>query len=161
MQRKSIWQSAGRLFFLLLLVNTIGYIGGSYMTADTFAWYYSLPNSPLTPPDWVFPVVWTILFTMMAISAFLVWGRASPRWFVAQLMMNMLWSFSFFYLRNPVMALGALILMLIFLGLNIASFGKISKVSGWLLVPTFLWGLFALYLNLYIVYNKKKKKIQR
>ena len=153
MQKKSVWRSAFRLFFLLFLVNTIGYIGGSYMTPETLAWYKTLPDAPLTPPNWVFPVVWTILFFMMAVSAFLVWGRVSPRWFVAQLLANMLWSFSFFYLRNPIMALGVLILMLVFLGLNITSFGKESKWAGWLLVPTFIWGLFALYLNGYIVFN--------
>ncbi len=152
MQKKSVWKSALRLFFLLFLVNTIGYIGGSYMTPETLAWYKMLPNSPLTPPDWVFPVVWTILFFMMAVSAFLVWGKASPRWFVAQLMMNMLWSFSFFYLRNPMMALGVLILMLLFLWLNICSFGKVSKWAGGLLIPTFIWGIFAFYLNAYIVF---------
>ena len=153
MQKKSVWRSAGRLFFLLFLVNVIGYIGGSYMTPETLAWYKMLPNSPLTPPNWAFPVVWTILFFMMAVSAFLVWGRASPRWFVAQLMANMLWSFCFFYLKNPTLALGVLVLMLIFLGLNIVSFGKISKWAGGLLLPTFLWGLFALYLNGCIVFN--------
>ena len=142
---------AFRLFFLLLLVNTIGYIGGTYMTPQTRLWYYALPNSALTPPDWVFPFVWTALFFMMAVSAFLVWGRASPRWFVAQLMTNMLWSFCFFYLRNPFLALGMLVLMLVFLYFNIRSFFKISKLAGGLLIPTFMWGLFALYLNLYIV----------
>ena len=44
MQKKSVWRSAGRLFFLLLLVNTIGYIGSTYMTPETMLWYYSLPN---------------------------------------------------------------------------------------------------------------------
>ena len=151
MQRKSVWRSAGRLFFLLLLVNTIGYIGRTYMTPQTMIWYHSLPNSSLTPPDWVFPITWSILFTLMAISAFLVWGRASPRWFVAQLIMNMLWSFSFFYLKNPILAAGIVVLMLIFLILNIISFGKVSKIAGGLLIPTFIWSLFALYLNLYIV----------
>ena len=153
MQRKSVWRSAARLFFLLVLVNTIGYIAGSYMTPDTIEWYDSLPNSVITPPGWVFSVAWTILFFLMAISAFLVWGRASPRWFVAQLMANMLWSFSFFYLRNPLSALGILILMQFFLFLNIRSFGKISKWAGALLVPTFIWSLFALYLNAYIVFS--------
>ena len=153
MQRKSLWQSAGRLFFLLLLVNTIGYIGGSYMTPEVRAWYETLPNSALTPPDWVFPLVWTILFTLMAISAFLVWGKASPRWFVAQLMANMAWSFSFFFLKNPTLALGVLVLMLIFLSLNIRDFCKVSKTAGRLLVPTVVWSLFALYLNAYLVFN--------
>ena len=126
MQRKSVWRSAVRLFFLFFLVNTIGYIGGSYMTLDTMQWYHSLPNSFLTPPDWVFPVVWTILFSMMAVSAFLAWGKASPRWFVAQLMMNMLWSFCFFYLKNPPLSVGIILLMLLFLYLNIISFYKVS-----------------------------------
>ena len=153
MQKKFIWRSAFRLFFLFFLVNTIGYIAGSYMTPDTLVWYKTLKVSSLTPPDWVFPFVWTILFSLMAISAFLVWGRASPRWFVAQLMANMAWSFAFFYLRNPIAAAGINFLMLIFLFLNIRDFSKVSKYSGWMLVPTFLWSLFALYLNLYIVFN--------
>lgn len=151
MQKKSVWRSAGRLFFLFFLVNTIAYIAGSYMTPDTMLWYHSLPNSPLTPPDWIFAVVWTFLFALMAVSAFLVWGRASPRWFVAQLMANMAWSFCFFYLKNPMIAVAILILLIVFLVLNIRSFGKISKISAELLIPTFLWSLFALYLNLYIV----------
>ena len=152
MQRKSIWKSAIRLFFLFFLVNTIGYIGGTYMTPETMMWYHSLANSPLTPPDWVFSIVWTILFFLMAISAFWVWGRASPRWFVAQLMMNMLWSFCFFYLKNPAWAIVMIILMIIFLVLNIRDFWKVSTWAGILLIPTFLWVLFAFYLNLYIIY---------
>ena len=153
MQKKSIGQSVIRLFFLLFLVNTIGYIGGTYITPQARLWYYSLPNSPLTPPDWVFPIVWTFLFTLMAISAFLVWGKASPRWFVAQLMANMMWSFCFFYLKNPLLAAAIIILMLVFLFLNIRDFGKVSKWAGGMLVPTFFWSSFALYLNLYIVFN--------
>ena len=153
MQRKSVLKSAGRLFFLFFLVNTIGYIAGSYMTPSTMVWYHSLPTSSLTPQDWIFPLVWTVLFALMAISAFLVWGKASPRWFVAQLMANMIWSFSFFYLKRPSVAAGINILMLIFLFLNIKAFAKASKWAAWLLVPTFLWSCFALYLNLYIVYN--------
>ena len=151
MQNKFVLRSAIRLFFLLLLVNTIGYIAGTYMTPETMNWYHSLPASPLTPPDWFFSVVRAFLFILMAISAFLVWGKVTPRWFVAQLMSNMLWSFSFFYLKNPVLALAMIFLMLVFLFLNICGFGKISKLAGWLLVPTFLWGIFAFYLNLYII----------
>ena len=153
MQKNSVLRSAVRLFFLFFLVNTIGYIGGTYMTPQTIQWYHSLVTSSLTPPDWVFPIVWTFLFTLMAISAFLVWGKASPRWFTAQLMANMLWSFSFFYLKNPVLASSVIIFMLVFLFLNIRSFSKVSKTAGWLLVPTFLWAFFALYLNLYVVFN--------
>ena len=153
MHRKSLWQSIGRLFFLLLLVNTIGYIAGSYMTPEIRVWYRMLPHSDLTPPDWVFPVVWTILFILMAVAAFLVWGKASPRWFVAQLMANMMWSFSFFFLKKPTLALGVLVLMLIFLSLNIRDFCKVSRIAGRLLIPTLIWSLFALYLNVYLVFH--------
>ena len=151
MQKKFVLRSAIRLFFLFFLVNTISYIGGTYMTPETMQWYYTLPMSSLTPPDWVFPIVWMVLFSLMALSAFLVWGKVTPRWFTAQLMANMLWSFTFFYLRNPVLAVGVIILMLVFLFLNIYTFGKVSRVAAWMLIPTFLWALFALYLNLYIV----------
>lgn len=151
MQKKFVLRSAIRLFFLFFLVNTIGYIGGTYMTPETMQWYYTLSMSSLTPPDWVFPIVWMVLFSLMALSAFLVWGKVTPRWFTAQLMANMLWSFTFFYLRNPVLAVGVIILMLVFLFLNIYTFGKVSRVAAWMLIPTFLWALFAFYLNLYIV----------
>ncbi len=151
MQKKSVWRQVGELLFLLVIVNFVGFIGSLYMDQETLAWYHQLPNSPLTPPDWVFPVVWSILFFMMALSMFLVWGRASPRWFVVQLGLNMLWSFCFFFLRSPILAEIVLIFLIIALIMNICVFYKVSKYAGWLLIPTLFWGFFALYLNSYIV----------
>jgi tryptophan-rich sensory protein len=152
MQKKSVWTQVGRFLFLLILVNLVGYIASSYMTADTLNWYHALPNSPLTPPDWAFGIVWSVLFFMMALSYFLVWGRASPRWFVIQLLANMLWSFCFFYLRSPLLGFICVLFLTFALIMNIRSFSKVSKISGLLLVPTLLWCVFALYLNGYLIF---------
>ena len=104
MQTKSIWRQVGELVFLLVIVNLVGFIGSLYMTPETLLWYHQLPNSFLTPPDLAFGMVWAILFFLMALSMFWVWGRASPRWFATQLVLNMLWSFCFFYLHSPTLA---------------------------------------------------------
>ncbi len=152
MQSVSLLRKVGRLIFLIILVNVIGYVGASYMTPNTMLWYDSLPKANLNPPQYVFPIVWGILFLLQAIAAFLVWGKASPRWFVIQLVLNMLWSFSFFYLKNPALALGVLVLFIIALCFNIRAFDKANRFAGWLIVPTLLWAIFALYLNGAIVF---------
>ena len=151
MQTKSVWRQVGELLFLLILVNSVGGIGSLYMTSDTLNWYHQLNGSPLTPPDWAFGIVWSVLFFLMALSMFLVWGRASPRWFAIQLICNMLWSFCFFYLRSPILAELVLFVLIFALFMNVCLFYKVSKLSGLLLLPTLLWSLFALYLNSFIL----------
>ena len=152
MRNVSLLKKASRLFFLILLVNIIGYISSSYMTTDTRIWYHALPLSSLNPPDYVFGLVWSILLLFQAISAFLVWGKASPRYFVLQLAFNMMWSYVFFYLKRPDFALTIVLLFIIALVMNIYSYGKANKISAWLLVPTLIWALFAVYLNAAIVF---------
>ena len=82
MENVSLLKKAGRLFFLILLVNIIGYISSSYMTSDTKIWYHALPLSSLNPPDYVFGLDWSVLLFLQAISAYLAWGKASPRYLV-------------------------------------------------------------------------------
>ena len=142
---------AGRLLFLLLLIQGVGYIGGGYMTPDAMAWYHVLDKSFLTPPGWVFGVVWPVLYALMAVAAWLVWGKVSPRGFTLQLVANGLWPFVFFCLRTPGAALGVLIVMLGLLGATMRGFYMQSRTAAGLLAPTFAWGLFALYLNAAIV----------
>ena len=147
-------QNAFRLLFLLSLTNGIGYVGSSFMNQDTMNWYDTLVMSSLTPPDFVFPIVWFILFLMMSIAAFLVWNKVSPRWFVAQLGMNLLWTFLFFGMREVFAACLVIVVMLYFLYKCMRDFYAKSHVAAYLMAPTFLWCLFALYLNGFIViYN--------
>ena len=153
MIEKRILKRGGILFFLLAIIFAIPYSTRSFMTIDRMNWYYSLPLSSLTPPDWVFPIVWTILYFLMAISAFLVWGKTSPRYFVLQLITNGLWPFLFFYLHKPTAALIDILFMIIFVFLTIKTFYKASRIAAYLLVPLFCWIVFAFYLNGYIVLN--------
>ena len=152
MTHLSVWQQAGRLFFLLLLVFTIGYVGSGFINEKTWLWYDALAKSPLNPPRFVFPIVWTILLFLQAIAAFIVWAKASPRWFGIQLMLNMAWSFTFFYLHNPLAAFVISLLFSIAVFLNTTTFYRANKWAGTLILPTFLWSLFAIYLNGYIVF---------
>ena len=152
MNQPSLLVKIGRFIFLLVLVNLIGYISAGYMTPDTMEWYQSLSVSNLNPPNYVFSIAWGILFILQAIAAFLVWGKASPRYFVLQLGLNMLWSFTFFYLRSPLWAFVVLILFILALMANIKSFAHANRLAGWLIVPTLLWSFFALYLNWVIAF---------
>lgn len=147
-------QNAFRLLFLLALTNGIGYVGSSFMNQDTMNWYDTLVMSSLTPPDFIFPIVWFLLFLMMSIAAFLVWNKVSPRYFVAQLGMNLLWTFLFFGMREVLAACLVIVAMLYFLYRCMRDFYVKSHVAAYLMAPTFLWCLFALYLNGFIViYN--------
>ena len=155
-QDTSIWQNALRLFYLLCLTMAVGYIGSTFTSPEALKWYDTLILSDLTPPNNWFGPVWSVLYFLMAISAFLVWGKASPRPFVMQLAFNLIWPFAFFYLKNPVLAFVILIAMVVFIVKTICSFGRVSLLSGWLMVPVLLWSLFAGYLNvIVIVYNTK------
>lgn len=141
------------LFFLLSIVFSISYVSGSFITPDRLNWYKTLPLSSLTPPDVVFGIVWTVLYFLMAVSAFLVWNKVSPRYFVLQLITNGLWPFLFFYLHSPIAGLIDILAMIVFVGLTIKTFYSVSKVSAYLLLPLAVWILFAFYLNAYIVFS--------
>ncbi len=151
---QNIWVKSGRLFFLLCLTNAVGYIGSVFITPKALEWYHSLILSELTPPGFLFGLVWTVLYFLMAFSAFLVWNRTSPRPFVLQLAFNLIWPFVFFYLKEPIAGLAVILMMMYFIYRTIRGFGSVSKIAGWLMVPVFVWSGFAFYLNLIVVlYN--------
>jgi len=121
-------------------------------------WYQSLNKSALTPPGYVFSVAWTILYILMAISVFLyIKGGINKEktfalWvFGIQLILNLLWSPIFFGLHNVYLAFGIILLLLILVLWVIVLFHKTSKTAAYLLVPYFLWLIFAAYLNFEII----------
>ena len=123
-------------------------------------WYYNLTKPPLAPPDWIFPPVWSILYFSMLVALFLYLFKPAQNkklgyiYFIAQLILNFLWTPTFFYLQNIVLALIVIILLDIFVILTIKSFYKVSKISGLILIPYLIWILFATYLNIgYLVLN--------
>lgn len=122
------------------------------------AWYESLTRPPGTPPDWVFPVAWTLLYILMATAAWLVWRRAGLRGglpalvpFVGQLGANGLWSILFFGLQQPWLALADLIILWALILLTIVRFRRFNGTASVLMLPYLVWVSYAGYLNLAII----------
>ncbi|MBQ3538355.1 MAG: tryptophan-rich sensory protein [Bacteroidaceae bacterium] len=122
-------------------------------------WYPWLVNSQLSPPGWVFPVAWTILYILMGISVGLLYGLRSiyTRFlyvlFVIQLVLNILWTMFFFYLRSPILGFVDIILLDMFVVIYFVGAYVVYRPSAWLFVPYILWLAFATYLNGYIMVN--------
>ncbi len=137
-------------FFLL---TTFAAAGISALAGGEFT-FYGLTKPPLTPPEWVFPVVWSILYLLMAIAAYLVWATRSPdaddalAAYFWQLGINVLWPPLFFRLEWPFFAFLWLVLLAGLVAYTWNKFRKISPAAGWLFVPYLAWTLFAAYLNL-------------
>ena len=123
-------------------------------------WYKNLNKSKLSPPGYVFGIVWPILYTMMAISLSLVWNSkkcfpycSAMTYFFIQLAFNLVWTTLFFKLKKPKLALMDIIVILIFTIITFNEFIKINTTAAYLLVPYIIWLSFATYLNTYIVFN--------
>jgi tryptophan-rich sensory protein len=118
------------------------------------AWYAGLQKPSWNPPNWIFGPVWTALYTLMAVAAWLVWRRggfAAQRvalsLFLLQLLLNALWSPLFFGLQNPALALVDILLLGIALLGTVAAFWQARPLAGALLVPYLAWVGFAGALN--------------
>lgn len=125
--------------------------GGLFMPGE---WYVSLKKPAWNPPGWIFGPVWTALYIMMAIAAWLVWRRggfkvrrAALSLFLLQLLFNALWSPLFFGLHNPGLAFVDIVLLWLALLATIIQFWKVSVLAGSLLVPYLAWVTFASALN--------------
>lgn len=148
------------ILFWVIVSLIVGYLSSFFQTLSSSEWYDSLQRSSLTPPDWLFPVAWTILYILMGIAAGLMWRVRSvfTRFlnvvFIVQLALNFLWTFFFFYLQSPLLAFIDLLLLDIVALLFFLGAFFVYRPSAWLFVPYMMWLLFASYLNWYIVaYN--------
>ncbi|MBM3844901.1 MAG: tryptophan-rich sensory protein [Verrucomicrobia bacterium] len=135
----------------LLLCFGAAWFGASFPPG---AWYASLNKPSWNPPNWVFGPVWTALYTMMAVSAWLVWRNrgfvknALPLGsFLVQLILNALWSWLFFGLQNPALAFAEIVLLWLAIGATLLLFGRRSPLAAWLLAPYLVWVSFAAALN--------------
>ena len=142
------------LMILLGWLLLVGLVATSGALTSPGEWYAELKKPPLNPPSWVFSVVWTALYLLMAIAAWRVTLRVTSEqrftvlWpFVAQLAANGLWSFLFFSWHWIVIALLDLILLWGLILLTIRRFSRVSSLAAWLLVPYLAWVSFAGYLN--------------
>jgi translocator protein len=145
----------------LMTVFLIAYVGGLTTKSSVGTWYQTLKMSPLTPKAAAFPIVWTILYLMIAYSLKLLLDARDNkqlrgrrlRFFFMQLFLNFLWSPVFFGMKNPSVALIIIIPLWLMILQNMLYYRKISLKISYLLIPYFIWSTFAVYLNLYIVIN--------
>ncbi len=129
-------------------------IGGA-LTTPNLGWYATLTKPGFAPPNSVFPIVWTILYAMMALAAWLVWRSAGDEgdkktaliWFGIQLAMNVAWSFAFFYLHSPASGFGVIMALIVAIVITIVFFDKVCRPAALMLIPYVLWVCFAAGLN--------------
>jgi tryptophan-rich sensory protein len=139
------------LIIAFISVILVAFIGSQFTGPNTSTeWYESIKPS-ITPPNWVFPIVWNILFFLIALAFYftLLKGNKSrvAVVFAINFILNILWSVLYFGLKNPLLAfIEIIVLWFSILYLVIFSF-KIDKKAGWFLLPYLIWVSFAAILN--------------
>ena len=136
------------------LSEAVGLLSGLFSRAETALYSQMADKPPLSPPGWVFPVVWTILYALMGISAAKIWAAPKSQarsrgmnLFIAQLIVNFFWSPIFFNARAYGLAFWWLLLLWLLVGLMILQFRKTDKTAALLQIPYLLWLTFAGYLS--------------
>ena len=128
----------------------------SALLSGNSAAYLALNKPPLSPPSFLFPIVWTILYILMGISSYIIYESETPeknkalRLYFIQLVFNFLWSIFFFGFSMYLFAFLWLLVLIILIALMIYHFHKISPVAAYLQIPYLIWCLFAAYLNFMI-----------
>lgn len=151
------------LAFILSIALTlsVGALGGWATVQSVKIWYPTLNKPSFNPPNWLFAPVWTSLYILIGIAAYLIWVKRNqvthfPRTvaiYLIQLILNLAWSFIFFYLHEVGFALAEIILLLIIIIVNAITFYKIDRWAGFLFIPYILWVSFASFLtyNIFIL----------
>lgn len=143
-------------FIVILLLTYAAAAIGSLGTMDAVKTWYPGLNAPFfKPPNWIFGPVWSILYTAMAVAAFLVWRKGwnhrgvkmALMLYAIQLVLNSIWSLLFFKWHLMGFALVEIILLLFCIILTFINFRRIDKVAGWLFIPYIAWVSFATILN--------------
>lgn len=147
------------LVISILIPLAIGSL--STLVSGNRSMYFSINKPAFSPPAFVFPIVWTILYILMGISSYIIYESESPRksnalrTYAVQLLFNFFWSIIFFGLSQYFFAFLWLLALIILIAVMIYQFYKISPAAAYLQIPYFIWCLFAAYLNLMIYIMNK------
>ena len=133
---------------------------GGIASANAGDFYTSLSRPSWAPPPSLFGPVWTVLYFLMGVAAWLVWKRAGFRaargaltLFIVQLLANALWTWIFFAWRQGAFAFGEIVLLWILIALTIAMFWRVTPAAGMLLLPYLAWVSYATALT-YAVWQR-------
>jgi benzodiazapine receptor len=142
------------LVALIVLCLSAGFIGAIATRHSVRTWYPTLRKPKGTPPSWVFAPVWTTLYIVMAIAAWLVWrevgweiGKHALIMFLGQLALNVAWSGIFFGGRQPGLAMGEIIILWLAILCTGLMFHYLLPLAGMLMLPYLMWVTYATYLN--------------
>ena len=143
-----------RLSDLLLFVvgsELVGVLSAVVLGGRFGEFYGTLVKPPFSPPGWIFPIVWAVLYALMGLSAYKIGVRGDPRnelrVYYAQLAVNFLWSPVFFGLRKLWWAAAVLTVLIVLVLIMTVRFGKIRRSAALLNIPYLLWLIYAAYLN--------------
>ena len=126
------------------------------LTAGNMDIYSEIARPPLAPPAWLFPVAWTILYTLMGVSSGLVYleresapeaARCGLGYYAASLFVNFFWSIIFFNMKSFLFALVWLLLLIYLVVKTVRCYAKVSPLAAYLQIPYIAWLIFAAYLN--------------
>ncbi len=138
----------------ILVFQIMGYFLGMISQVNSATWYQSLSKSSLTPPAFVFPIIWPILYAMIAMSGWYLWQhRHQPQaktalgFYSAQMVLNWAWSPLFFNFHLIAVSFYCLILITLLTLITILLTKNKFKFSSMMLIPYFIWLIFASYLN--------------
>ncbi len=142
----------------LAITLAIGFVASLFTRPEIGGWFAGLQKPWFNPPPWLFAPVWTTIYILIAIAAYLVWKHRSNSLkysitrniYLLQLFLNFSWSIVFFGMHQILGALVVILLLWASILFNFVWFNKYSKIASALLIPYFLWVTFAAFLNLYI-----------
>jgi tryptophan-rich sensory protein len=145
----------GKLLGAIGICEGAGGIGAIATSAGVSTWYPTLQKPSFNPPPGLFGPVWTALYALMGGSLYLIWKArergsqvdAAEQLFAVQLALNVLWSFLFFRVQKPGLALVEIVVLWIAILKTTRAIFKVSSTAGWLMLPYLLWTSFAVVLN--------------
>ena len=151
-----MWQKIKPYVISIAIALAVGGLSAVF-TSGNMNIYDTLNRPPLSPPMWLFPVVWSILFILMGVSSAMVYVKKDEtdvsgalKVYALQLIVNFFWSIIFFNMRAYLFAVVWLALLWILILIMIISFRKIKPLAGYLQIPYLVWVSFALYLTIMI-----------
>ncbi|MBP5399729.1 MAG: tryptophan-rich sensory protein [Alphaproteobacteria bacterium] len=144
-----------KLIYCFVMTFAAMAIGAYYNDFGMEKWYHNISQPAATPPDMVFPIVWGILYALMATSFYLTFVTEDKKaqnqkinsLFIGLLFLHIVWTYCFFYMGYIALAFGVLLFIDFLSYYILMMFWGIHKTAAWLFMPYFLWILFATYLN--------------
>ncbi len=161
---RAVWQAVALAGFLAA-AYAVSFLSSRVIISHSVGWYATASLAPWTPPGWVFGSAWALLYTAMAVAAWLVWRqRSAPRRgalavYAVLLLVNLSWAPTFFGMY-PVMgaaalwlAMGLIVVHILAAAATVVLFGVVSRTAGLLMLPYVSWIVFSSSLNLYAAAN--------